>query len=144
MLETELSPPVEYFYWPFQGGGSFALCMFCVCHAFVSVHCCLEATCLERADPSAIVGDVYCILLLSHVASWVRLGTWLYRCLSYFVLTLRRKVLTRTFQMQVQSARFRVSIYAIYVHISRTGHPKEASKALLVCHTGNDRGKPMV
>ena len=24
--------------------------MFCVCHAFVSVHCCLVFTCLERAD----------------------------------------------------------------------------------------------
>ena len=48
----------------------------CVSHAFVSVHCCLVATCLERADLLALVGDVYCILfLLSHVVSLVRCGT---------------------------------------------------------------------
>ena len=29
----------------------------------------------ERADFLALVGDVYCILLLSYVVSWVRYGT---------------------------------------------------------------------
>ena len=29
----------------------------------------------EKADLLALVGDVYCILLLSHVVSWVRCGT---------------------------------------------------------------------
>ena len=35
--------------------------MFCVAHAFASVHCCLVVTCWERADLLALVGDVYCI-----------------------------------------------------------------------------------
>ena len=34
--------------------------MFCVFHAFASVHCCLVVTCLERADLLALVGAVYC------------------------------------------------------------------------------------
>ena len=37
--------------------------MSCVSHAFSSVHCCLVVTCLERADPLALVGDVYCIFV---------------------------------------------------------------------------------
>ena len=38
------------------------LCFFvyCVSHAFASVHCCLVVTCWERADLLALVGDVYC------------------------------------------------------------------------------------
>ena len=36
------------------------LFMYCVCHAFVSVHCCLVVTCWERADLLALVCDVYC------------------------------------------------------------------------------------
>ena len=32
--------------------------MSCVCHAFVSVHCCLVVTCWERADLLALVCDV--------------------------------------------------------------------------------------
>ena len=47
----------------------------CVSHAFASVHCCLMVTYWERADLLALVGDVYCILLLSHVVSWVRCVT---------------------------------------------------------------------
>ena len=47
----------------------------CVSHDFASVHCCLMVTCLERADLLALVGSVYCILLLSHVVSCVRCGT---------------------------------------------------------------------
>ena len=35
----------------------------CVSHDFVSVHCCLFATFWERADPLALVGDVYCIFV---------------------------------------------------------------------------------
>ena len=37
--------------------------MSCVCHAFASVYCCLVATCLERADLLALVGDVYCVFV---------------------------------------------------------------------------------
>ena len=47
----------------------------CVSHAFESVHCCLVVTCWERAGLLALVGDVYCILLLSHVVPWARSGT---------------------------------------------------------------------
>ena len=39
--------------------GSFVLFMFCVCHAFTSVHCCLVVTCRERAGLLALVCDVY-------------------------------------------------------------------------------------
>ena len=33
------------------------LFMYCVCHAFASVHCCLVVTCWERADLLALVCD---------------------------------------------------------------------------------------
>ena len=36
-----VSPPVKYFYWPFEGGTSLVdhfLFMSCICHAFASVH----------------------------------------------------------------------------------------------------------
>ena len=49
--------------------------MFCVSHAFVSVHPCLVVTCWERADLLALVGMIIVFLLLSHVVSWVRCGT---------------------------------------------------------------------
>ena len=48
--------------------------VFCVSHAFASIHCCLVVTCMERADRLAFVGNVY-FLLLSHVVSWVSSGT---------------------------------------------------------------------
>ena len=35
----------------------------CVSHAFASVHCCLVATCCERADLLSLVADVYCIFV---------------------------------------------------------------------------------
>ena len=36
----------------------FVLFMSCVCHDFASVHCCLVATCWERADLLVLVCDV--------------------------------------------------------------------------------------
>ena len=51
--------------------------MSCVSHAFVSVHCCLVVTCLERTDLLALVGDVYCIFvtfpcgILGQVWYWI-------------------------------------------------------------------------
>ena len=53
------------------------LCFFVssVSHAFASVHCCIVVTCVERIDLMALVGDLYCILLLSYAVSWVRCGT---------------------------------------------------------------------
>ena len=47
----------------------------CVSHAFASVHCCLVVTYWERADLLALVSDVDCILLLSHVVFLVSCGT---------------------------------------------------------------------
>ena len=37
--------------------------MFCLSHAFASVHCCLVVTFWERADLLALVGDAYCIFV---------------------------------------------------------------------------------
>ena len=34
------------------------LFLYCVCHAFVSAHCCLVVTCWERADLLALVCGV--------------------------------------------------------------------------------------
>ena len=59
---TNESQEVKYFYWQFQSGTSFVDHL-CFLHAFASVHCCLVATCLERADLVALVGDVYCIFV---------------------------------------------------------------------------------
>ena len=39
------------------------LFMSCVCHAFTAVHCCLVATCWERADLLALVCDVNCVFV---------------------------------------------------------------------------------
>ena len=47
----------------------------CVSHAFSSVHCWLVVAYSERADLLALVGDVYCILSLSHLVPWVRCDT---------------------------------------------------------------------
>ena len=78
--ETGLSPPVKYFYWPFQGGTSFVdhLCFLCfvflmLLRLFIAA---LWWTCWEWADLLALVGDIDCILLLSHVVSWIRCGIY--------------------------------------------------------------------
>ena len=36
----------------------------CVSHAFASVHCCLVVTYLARADLLALVGNIYCIVVV--------------------------------------------------------------------------------
>ena len=60
------------------------MCCFRVCHAFMSVHCSLVITCWERDNLFALVCVMfYCVLSLSHVVSWVRCGTWLYRFLIF-------------------------------------------------------------
>ena len=62
--ESSWSPPVIYFYWPFQGGTSFVdhLCYSCLVffHAFASGYCCLVVSWREKADLLALVCDVYC------------------------------------------------------------------------------------
>ena len=37
--------------------------VFCVSHAFASVHCCLVVNYWEKADLLALVGDSYCIFV---------------------------------------------------------------------------------
>ena len=73
---------------------SFELFISCVCHASASVHCCLVVSYLERDGLLAVVCDVrLCLLLLSHVVSKVRCGTWLYRFLilaSFLTLDIAR------------------------------------------------------
>ena len=80
-----LTVPRRYFFC-----GSFCV-MSCVCHAFVSVLCCLVVTCWERADLLALVGDVYCIFfffscgILGQV--WYLIVSFPDLCLlSYFLL----------------------------------------------------------
>ena len=68
-----LTIPRQYFFC-----GSFVFFASCVSHAFASVHCCLVVTYRERADLLALVGDAYCIQLLSHLIFWVRCGARLY------------------------------------------------------------------
>ena len=58
--ETGLSPSVKYIYFYC---GSLVLFMSCVCHAFVSVHCCLVVTRWERADLLALVFTLNCVFV---------------------------------------------------------------------------------
>ena len=44
---------------------------------------CFVVTCWERADPLALVCDVYCEFVTFPLVSWVRCGTWLYRFLIF-------------------------------------------------------------
>ena len=37
--------------------------LFCVCHAFLSVHCSLVVTCWERANFLALMCDIFCIFV---------------------------------------------------------------------------------
>ena len=64
-----LTVPRQYFLC-----GSFVLFMFCVCHAFASVHCCLVVTCLQRIDLLSLVCDVelcFCHFLMCYPGSGV-------------------------------------------------------------------------
>ena len=70
MLYILLTVPRRYFFC-----GSFVLLMSCVFHVFAPVHCCLVVTSWEKADLLALVCDVNCDLLLSHVVSLVRCAT---------------------------------------------------------------------
>ena len=53
---------------------SFALFMYCVCHAYESVHCCLVVTCWERADLLALVCDFNCVFC--HFLMWYHGQVW--------------------------------------------------------------------
>ena len=59
-----------------------------VCYVVLSVHCCLVATCWERDDLLALICDVFIeFLSLSHVVTWVRCGTRVYRFLIFVTFT---------------------------------------------------------
>ena len=82
--ETDFSPLVKYFYWPFQGGsfcGSFMLFLSCFCYAFVRV--CLLMSCGHLLGKSWPLGSRFWCLIVKFVTfplvSWVRCGDWLYR-----------------------------------------------------------------
>ena len=86
--ETGLSPPVKYFYWRFQGGTSFVdhLCYFCLVFVMLS-RICLLMPCGHLLGMGWPHGShLWCLIMclsLSHVVSWVRCGTWLYRFLIF-------------------------------------------------------------
>ena len=101
--EAGLSPPIKYFYWPFQGGAPFVDHLFYFCLVFVmhtcgSVYWYLVVTCWERADlvslvcyvqwgscyfPIDILGQVWCLIVsipdlcpLSYFTIWPPSGLW--------------------------------------------------------------------
>ena len=48
----------------------FYYCMFCVCHAVLSVHCSLVVTCWERANLLALLSVMLsCLFVISHVVA---------------------------------------------------------------------------
>ena len=67
-----LAVPRRYFFC-----GSFVLFMSCVCHAFVSVHCCPVVTCWERGKGWPLGSCLWCLIVilpLSHVVFRIRCG----------------------------------------------------------------------
>ena len=81
--ETGLSPPVKYFYCPFQCGTSFVdhLCYLCL---VVSVQCCIAVTWRVRTDLLDLVCDVYCDfvtfpfgIVLDCIDSWSLPSFWI-------------------------------------------------------------------
>ena len=87
--------------------------MFCVSHAFASVHCCLVVTCWERADLLALVGDVYCIYvtflcgILGQV--WYLIVSFPDLCRLSYLLRCKYRVLTIQFDF-----RTKISVYCVY------------------------------
>ena len=81
LWKNGLSPPVKYFYCPFQGSTSFVdhSCYFCL--VFVMLFC-LFMPCGHLLGKGWPLGSrLWCLivnLLLSPLVSWVRCGPWLY------------------------------------------------------------------
>ena len=57
--------------------------VYCVSHAFASVHCCLVVNCWERADILAFVGDVYCTFVTLPCGILSQVWYWIYRFLIF-------------------------------------------------------------
>ena len=75
--ETGLSPPVKYFYWPFQGSASFVdhLCYFRLVFVMLtctSVYWCLVVDCLEKADLLAFL----CLIVKLSLSHWYLGQLW--------------------------------------------------------------------
>ena len=90
--ETGLCPPVEYLYWPFQGGTSFVdrLCFLCLVFLMLSR---LFIAALWSPPGKGLISWLLLVmfivfLLLSQVVSWVRCGIWLYRFTYIFLFGL--------------------------------------------------------
>ena len=75
--ENGLSPPVKYFYWPFQGGISFVdhLCFLCLVSLMLSFIAASWSPAEKELTSWLLLVMIIVFLLLSHVVSWVRCGT---------------------------------------------------------------------
>ena len=86
------SPSVKDSYWPFQGSASFVNHFCYLCFVSVMLSCLIIADLWSTAG-KGLTSLISCMwyllvfLLLSHIVSWVRWGTWLYWFLifAYFV-----------------------------------------------------------
>ena len=82
--ETGLSPPVKYFYWPFQGGTSFVDHTFCVIYVLclACFRVCSLLPCGHLLAKGWRLGPcLWCLIVLwslSQVASSFMCGLWLY------------------------------------------------------------------
>ena len=93
--KTGLSPPVKYFYWPFQGSASFVDHLCYLCLGFVMLpRLFIAALCLpegKELTPWLLFVMFIVILLLFHLVTWDRCGYLLYRFLILAVfLTLQQ------------------------------------------------------
>ena len=78
--------------------------MFCVCHAFLSVHCSLEMTCWERANPLALLYVMFkCVFVTFSCNS---LGqVW------YLIVSIPDLCLLTYFDSQIELKFFRLHHY---------------------------------
>ena len=85
---NRFKPSTKIFYWPFQGGTSFVdllcfsvLCLLCLCaHLFI---CALWSPAGKGLTSwlSFVVSNFEFVTF--PLVSWVRCGTWLYRCMIF-------------------------------------------------------------
>ena len=74
-----VSPPVKYFYWPFQGSTDFMGHLCYLCFVFVMLLYLFIVALWSPAGKGLTSWLSFvmfnCVLSLSHVVSWVRCGT---------------------------------------------------------------------
>ena len=123
--ETSLGPPVNYFYWPYQGGTSFWDHMCCLWLVFVMLSCPFIGALghlLGKGWPSWLEFVMFVFLSLSHVVSWVRCGTcgtWLYRFLIFTTFLTLFLASSVVFRMEQTSCGVVTNVFGIakgYVH----------------------------